>query len=268
MFSQRYHAISLIAVFLALGIGVALGVAIGENGVVSEASKDLENSLRGDLRQVRSNNSDLRREIDQRDRFALAAYPALVDDLMPDWRVGIVAMCALPSGYTADVREAIEPAGAQLDSVTVIADPLPRNRVRLGRRVGRSLVNGGDLVNRLRKELFSTTRGEYRGLDAVILVRGCDGSKRDAKGRAKRSQERFEKALIDALRDSRAKVAGVEQTGTDPSQVAFMKDRGVTSVDDLDLVAGKTALVWGLLGGEGHYGVKSSAQRYLPSPPD
>ena len=102
----------------------------------------------------------------------------------------------------------------------------------------------------------------------MILVRGCDGSKRNAKGKAKRSQERFESALIDGLRDSRAKVAGVEQTSTDPSQVAFMKDRRVTSVDDVDLVAGKTALVWGLLGGEGHYGIKGSAQRYLPAPPD
>ncbi len=74
--------------------------------------------------------------------------------------------------------------------------------------------------------------------------------------------------MIDGLRDSRAKVAGVELTDTDPSQVGYMKDRRITSVDDLDLVAGKTALVWGLLGGEGHYGVKSSAQRYLPSPPD
>jgi Copper transport outer membrane protein, MctB len=236
---------------------------------------------------VRSNNSDLRQELDERDRFALAAYPALVRDLMPDWRVGIVAMCSLPSGYTSDVREALEPAGAQVDSVTVIADPLPLDRIaddldgtrfrradrsdevleRLGRRVGRALVNDGELVERLRKDLFSTTRGEYRELDAVVLVRGCDGSKRKAKGKAKRSQERFEAALIEALRDSRAKVAGIEQTDTDPSQVGYMKDRGVTSVDDLDLVAGKTALVWGLLGGEGHYGVKSSAQRYLPAPP-
>jgi hypothetical protein len=270
MFSQRYHAISLIAVFLALGIGVALGVAIGENGVVSDASKDLENSLRGDLRQVRSNNSDLRRELDQRDRFAVAAYPALVRNLMPDWRVGIVAMCGLPSGYTSAVADAVEPAGGQVDSVTVIADPLPKGnaRERLGRRVGRGLVSGSGFIDSVRKDVFSATRGQYRGLDAVVLVRGCEGSKRKAKGKAGRSQERFEAALIDALRDSRVKVAGVEETGTDPSQVGYMKDRRVTSVDDLDLVAGKTALVWGLLGGEGHYGVKSSAERYLPPSPD
>ena len=60
MFSFRYHAMSLGAVFLALGIGVLLGVALGENGVVSGASKNLEKSLRGDLDNARSTNSDLR----------------------------------------------------------------------------------------------------------------------------------------------------------------------------------------------------------------
>ena len=52
MFTARYHAISLVAVFLALGIGVLLGVALGEEGIVSGASRDLEKSLRGDLDQA------------------------------------------------------------------------------------------------------------------------------------------------------------------------------------------------------------------------
>ena len=69
MFTPRYHAISLIAVFLALGIGVVLGVAVGEEGIVSNASKDLEKSLRGDLDQARSRNSDLRHDLNARRTF-------------------------------------------------------------------------------------------------------------------------------------------------------------------------------------------------------
>jgi hypothetical protein len=38
-------------------------------------------------------------------------------------------------------------------------------------------------------------------------------------------------------------------------------------VDDLDLVAGKAALVYALLGASGHFGVKQSAGRLLPQPP-
>ena len=283
MFTFRYHAISLIAVFLALGIGVLLGVAIGENGVVSDASKDLERSLRGDLKNARSKNADLRREIDQRDRLRAPAYPGLVNDLLPHWRVGIVAMGDLPSGYTSAVRAAVEPAGAKVDSVTVIgrsASVRPaglaagRNEARapgpLGRR-GRALrAQGGPPAGRRRRsdrrlgpDLFSASRGEYKGLDAVIYVR----DRADTRGRKKHLQDSFEAGFIDGLRDGDAKIVGVEKTDTDPSQVGFMKDRKVTSVDDLDLVAGKTALVWGLLGGEGHFGVKGSAERLLPAAP-
>ena len=40
-----------------------------------------------------------------------------------------------------------------------------------------------------------------------------------------------------------AHVVGAEQTDTDPSQAGFMDDHGLASVDDIDLTAGKTALV-------------------------
>jgi hypothetical protein len=116
----------------------------------------------------------------------------------------------------------------------------------------------------MRGDLFSSSRGQYKGLDAVVYVR----DRADTHGRKRHLQDSFEAGFIDELRDGNAKVAAVEQTDTEPSQVGYMKDRKVTSVDDLDLVAGKTALVWGLLGGEGHFGVKGSAERLLPAPPD
>ena len=63
--------------------------------------------------------------------------------------------------------------------------------------------------------------------------------------------------------------SGSRRRDTDPSQVPFMTDHGVTSVDDLDLVAGKTALVWALLGGgRASSGVKGSAERLLPAAPE
>ena len=92
------------AVFLALGIGVLLGVALGEEGIVSGASRDLEKSLRGDLDQARSRNAELRRELAQRRGYEREVYPALVGGLLPDWRVGVVAMGRLPGGYISSDR--------------------------------------------------------------------------------------------------------------------------------------------------------------------
>ena len=284
MFTPRYHAISLVAVFLALGIGVVLGIAVGEEGIVSSASKDLEQSLRGDLNDVRGRNAELRRELSARHAFEREAYPALVGGLLPDWRVGIVAMNRLPSGYVSEVRDAVEPAGASIESVSVIEAPLPLGRLRgelegtklrrldrdddvlerFGRRIGRQLAQGGELVGRLRQELFSTSRGDYAGLDGIVLVRDPD----ELEGEEKKAQDRFESALIDAAKDTDVEVVGVEMTDTDPSNISWFTDHDVTSVDDLDLVEGKVALVYALLGESGRFGVKDSAERLLPPPPE
>ena len=284
MFTPRYHAISLVAVFLALGIGVVLGVAVGEEGIVSSASRDLEQSLRGDLDQARGRASELRRDLAQRRNFERQAYPALVGGLLPDWRIGIVAMNRLPSGYVSEIRDAVEPAGATIESVSVVEAPLPLDRAkgeldgtklerverddevleRFGRRIGRQLAQGGQLVRRLRQEIFSTSRGNYEGVDGIVLVRDPD----ELKGKDKSTQDRFESALIDAARDTDVEVVGVEKADTEPSHVSWFSDQGVTSVDSIDLVEGRTALVYALLGARGRFGVKDSAERLLPPPPE
>jgi len=49
MFDFRYHALSLVSVFLALVLGLLLGVAIGDRGLVSSAERD-DNSAWGTRR--------------------------------------------------------------------------------------------------------------------------------------------------------------------------------------------------------------------------
>jgi hypothetical protein len=284
LFTPRYHAISIVAVFLALGIGVLLGVALGEEGIVSGVSRDLEKSLRADVNEARSRNADLRRDLGQRRGYESEVYPALVGGLLPDWRVGVVAMGKLPGGYISSIEDAITPAGAKVENVSVIESPLPLGRIageledtdlkrvdrdnddveRLGRRIGRGLAQGGQLVQRLRQELFSTSRGDYSGLDGIVFVRDRDGLKGDEKS----AQDAFERGLLEGMRSTEAHVVGVEKTGTDPSQVSFMSGQDIASVDDLDLPEGKTALVYALLGAEGKFGRKPSAERLLPPPPE
>ena len=196
-----------------------------------------------------------------------------------------MAMGGLPGGYAGQVSDAIEPAGATVDSVSVIQSPLPLGKLasdmkgtkvgrldrsmdqlqRFGRRIGRQLVDGGSLVGRLRHDLFSGSRGEYRGLDGVVYVRETNS----LDGRDKQVQDQFETGLLEGFKDTQAGLVGAETTQTDASQAGFLADHGVASVDDLDLTAGKTAVVWVFAnGGSGQFGVKDSAQHLLPKPPD
>jgi hypothetical protein len=56
----------------------------------------------------------------------------------------------------------------------------------------------------------------------------------------------------------------VETSGADESSVPWFADRDVATVDDVDAVAGKVAMVFALLGANGDFGVKDSADRLLP----
>jgi hypothetical protein len=57
---------------------------------------------------------------------------------------------------------------------------------------------------------------------------------------------------------------GVEGSAADPSSISFFAGNDLSSVDDVDLVAGRLATVFALLGAEGNFGIKSSADRLLP----
>ena len=62
MFDFRYHALSLVAVFVALAVGLLLGVAIGDAGLVSSGEQNLREDLRGDVRRRGPRSATPRRE--------------------------------------------------------------------------------------------------------------------------------------------------------------------------------------------------------------
>jgi hypothetical protein len=63
---------------------------------------------------------------------------------------------------------------------------------------------------------------------------------------------------------TRTPAAGVETSTTEPSSVSFFQGSDLSSVDDVDATAGQVALVFAMLGAEGSFGVKGSADRLLP----
>jgi hypothetical protein len=56
----------------------------------------------------------------------------------------------------------------------------------------------------------------------------------------------------------------VEGSTQDPSNVALFDSLAISTVDSLDLTSGKVSAVFALLGNEGNYGIKETADRPLP----
>src|SRR6476660_520378 len=96
MLDFRYHALSLVAVFLALAIGIVLGVTIGAS-LVSDAERSLRGNLRNDVENARSEAAQARENVAARDRMLDELYPQLVATRLNGERVAVVSWGPLPS---------------------------------------------------------------------------------------------------------------------------------------------------------------------------
>src|SRR4051812_39870123 len=98
-YSARYHAASLIAVFLALSIGILIGAQFGGDALTN-TRKDLEHSLVGNLQDARSHADEVSAELDRSNEFGERVYPVLTRERLRGKRLAIVALGGLPSDLT------------------------------------------------------------------------------------------------------------------------------------------------------------------------
>jgi hypothetical protein len=277
-YSARYHAASLAAVFLALAIGILIGVGFGDN--LSNTKKDLEESLTGDLEAARNRADDLAGKLNRSDEFADRIYPVLVSHRLQGTQVGVLALGGLPNDVSSDIETALQPTGARLVAVAVVREPVdvenlagelketrfgdiadnPDTAEALGKATGRQLVLGGALLDTVRSRLLSRASGRFGDLDALIVVRQQPDLGQDDKP----STGSLESGLLDGAVAAGVEAVGVEETGSDPSSISFFSSHDLSTVDDLDRPAGRVAMVFSLLGAEGNFGTKESADRLLP----
>jgi len=277
-YSGRYHAASLAAVFIALAVGILIGIGLADD-VVSSASEELEASLRSDLKTAEGRADDLQAELDRSDRFSTQILPEALAGKLAGRRIALVELGGSDEDLVADAREAVESADGQLAAVAQIALPpdeqamiadLPpryagmRRRPdalrRLGESVGRELSGGGPVIEAIEPDLFARFSGSLRAVDGLVIARvppQLDPGDRD------RTDE-FETAILDGATGSGADAVGAELTTTDPSTLGPFIEAGLSTVDHLDLPAGEVALVYALDGMRGNYGVKDEAGSYLP----
>jgi len=279
-YSARYHATSLIAVFIALAAGILIGAEFGGDAL-NDTRRDLEHSLVGNLQDARSRADELSADLGRANEFADRVYPVLTRDRLEGRRFAILALGGLPSPVTDEVEEALGPTGGRLVGVGVVREPVDVNGLaedlaktrfadlrtdpdaltELGTGLGRQLVLGGTLPEVVRGNLFSRASGNFGGLDGVIVVR----DQPEEMGLVQREKtNQLETALMSGIAATRAPAVGVETSTDDSSSISFFQSNGLASVDHVDLTAGQLAMVLALRGADGSFGVKGTADQLLP----
>ena len=285
-YSGRYHAASLAAVFLALAIGILIGVGLGHN-VVSGTTKNLEQSLKSDLASARGRADDLQGQLSRQNDFEQQIFPALAGRVLRGDRIAVVALGALPDDVKGDVQAVVgpdSPTGAALAEVAVVREPpdvstiaaaapkgsqgvhVRRDRGALtsvAKRMGEGLVVGGPSFDRFRGAMLNQVSGRPGGIDGVIVVRQ-EPSNPNPRQTAR--IDALESGIMAGLEAARIPVVGVERSDAESSSIGFFTSNGATAtVDSVDLVSGRVALVYALNGSEGNYGIKATADRLLPA---
>ena len=284
MFDLRYHVASLAAVFLALIIGILVGVGIADRGLLDMGTKRLLEDRIAVL-QNRLDNATQRTAAAAREQRAMQSYvketyPVLVSNRLRGGHVAVVFVGSVDTGVSSAVERALTDAGAQETRMRALKMPLDVRQVdarlasdakgksyvgnakleSLGRALGEELVSGGDtpLWNALIPALVEKRSGGSKApVDGVVVVRTVppqhDGT------------SRFLFGLYQGLSSPGLPAVGVEKTDSRPSAVEAFGKGGLSTVDDVDEPAGKLALVLLLAGAQtGHYGVKQTADDPLP----
>lgn len=279
-YSSRYHAASLAAVFIALAIGMLIGAGFGQD-VVSNTSESLKQSLENDLDDVRAERDQLAAELGSERDFGEAVYPALVDGRLDGDRIGVVALGALPAGLSDEIEAMLAPTGATLSEVSVVREPPDTEALAdqlqgtqyarldrqpdlledLGRVAGRQLVDGGQLVDDIREELLTRSSGGGEQLDHVIVVRDAP---EDLSETDQETTDRLEAGLLDGIVEAAPSVVGVEESDTEPSSIALFESHDLPTSDSVDVASGRVATVFVLLGADGNFGTKETADQLLP----
>jgi Copper transport outer membrane protein, MctB len=283
-YSSRYHAASLAAVFLALAIGILIGVNFGDD-VVSGTAASLEESLQDDLADARAEADALTAELETERDFSEQAYPALVGGRLRGDRVGLVGIGGLPAEVVDDAEAMIEPTGATVAQVSVVRAPpdtealaqqlegtefsrVDRDREQLeelSRLVGRQMVSADATatapgIEDVREEFLVRESGGGQ-LDHVIVVHDVPG---DLGGEEADATDSMEAGLLEGIAEAEQEAVGVERSDADESSIGLFDSHEISTSDSIDLVAGRVAAVFVLLGADGNFGTKESADQLLP----
>jgi hypothetical protein len=285
MFDLRYHVASLAAVFLALIIGILVGVGIADRGYLDKGTRGLLEqevaSLRKRLDATSQQAGNLGREQDLARTYINETYPVLVRNRLRGKRVAVVFVGSVDGGVHSAVTRALTDAGGEQLRLRVLTVPIDGPQIdaklasspkagsfsgqgrfeALGRALGQELMLGGEtpLWNALTDVLVEQREGGSKDpADGVVVVRTAKPQKN--------ATSRFLLGLYAGLGSTGTPAVGVEASDARRSAVSVYRQAGLSSVDDIDTLPGKLALVLLLQGAPpGQYGVKQSADEGFPS---
>lgn len=283
----KYYVITIAAIFMALGIGIYIGFMLDGQDIFVHQQDSLINELEKKFNQFSSENNNLKNQIKDLsarlkldDSFINAAYPHLIEGKLKDLNVTIVET---NNDYLyAGLKSTIESAGGNVISeIHIYPYILTNDDVKKQEIINYAAIKGEnvsqdkvtqyvigkinqaitkkvdiDTLNFLKNEGVIDFSGYFNMQPDYVII--CGGSLQKTN-----YPEIIDIPLIKLLQQQNIPILGVERSDVAFSYIDYYKKLRLPTVDDVDLVYGKTAMVFAIKGEPGNYGIKKSASSGL-----
>lgn len=278
MIDMRYHVISLVAVFLALGIGMLLGTTLVERGLIAEQKSQIA-SLKTTFEDIKTKNAALHNDLDAYTRYADESRPYMVTNMLPGRSYAIIASKNPDEKSVGKITEGLTAAGAGVPVIitmspsSVYADPtvaanlaslfqIPANGDLKGRVFAEvvnqlhSATNTGILVT-LQQLGVIQMRGSVAGpLSGAVMLGAVEAG----------AMDKTDVPLIKTFVAGGFGLVGVTGGSSEDAVLLLYKKNGISTVDHVDTAPGQVALDMVMDGKPGNYGSGTAATRMLPAP--
>jgi hypothetical protein len=302
MVNFRYHIVSLVAVFLALGIGILMGTTAIDQGLVTRL-RSQTSGLEGRLAGLQDQNDDLQRRQSVWDAYGRSALLPVLKDRLKGRTIVLVAEDGADTKLIDGLSSALGDAGATLagriattsrwtlkddaarQAFAIAADVEPAATgplltaaaQRLGARLAASSdpTKPSDLLSSMRAGGYltvdPTNAGSFPPPGAVLVV--VPSGERDAKP----PQDQFFMPLLRAIAVAGRGVVVAEPLSSADSLAERVRSdanlrSAIASVDDADLILGRVAVISAIRSittglGAQQYGARRSATALVPASP-
>ncbi|MGH2773727.1 MAG: copper transporter [Actinomycetota bacterium] len=295
MINLRYHVVTLMAVFLALGLGVLFGASFIDQSTVT-ALKISQQRLSERNKALRDRVVSLERESDSLKSFAASTRDALIREVLLGRSVVLVAFESSDEDSVNAAADALVKAGGSVEGSIRLSGDVQLESLESRRRVASLLGSESSSANRLFDllvaRLAEALSGKQPGFIKSLVDGGLATVQEVAGGKLRPLEElatvdgavvivpagqstinrRVAVPLARALSQSESKTAVVERGSEDLALVGAVRKQGVTvvTVDGIEGPIGQAGLALGLKaafeGAFGHYGTGEGASAVLPEP--
>ncbi len=291
MIDLRYHIASIVAVFLALALGILIGSTIVSDNLIVEQQKKMIDRLEEQFYALRDSEAILTADnqrqskiISNYENYSQTLLTTLVDGKLKGVQIGVVI--SGDNDLPAGMINALASAQANIVSKTVVLSGLNlhdqevRGRViefydleedagveimrqQIAYSVAEVIQNQGDhnVIEFLQNNNLIKFSGDNQTpLEGVIILGGANDY-------SFYFVDSFDIALIDKLNSDSIKTYGVEQYSAVYSYMEQYGQKDITTIDNIELSLGQISLIFAMTGEPGNYGMKTTAKKLMPTLP-